>query len=106
MAALLLVPALAVAQSAAPATDAEIASRALLMAVEAGRTDLVEFALDNGADIESRDGRPDRSTALLLAVENGDHLVVGLLLARGADASEAMWTIPRVPPAEKWKTMS
>ena len=83
---LLLLPWLAFAQTT-PGPDDDIAGRALLMASEAGRADLVEFALDNGADIEARDQRPRRSTALHLAVENGHIPVVRLLLARGADAN-------------------
>lgn len=82
---LLLLPALA--QSAPPASDEDIADRALLMAAQVGRTDLVAFALDHGADIEARDQRPTQRTALVLAVEGGYYPVVRLLLARGADAN-------------------
>ena len=57
------------------------------MAAEAGRTDLVAFALDNGADIEARDTRPQRSRALHLAIEGGHYPAVRLLLERGADAN-------------------
>jgi len=87
LAPLLLLPVLAIAQTAPPASDGEVADRALLMAAEAGRTNLVAFALDNGADIEARDRRPRRSTVLSLAVERGHYPVVRLLLARGADAN-------------------
>jgi ankyrin repeat protein len=81
----LLLPALA--QSASPASDGEIANRALLMAAQIGRTDLVAFALDHGAHIEARDRRPTRRSALVLAVQEGHYPVVRLLLARGADAN-------------------
>jgi hypothetical protein len=58
LAPLLLLPPLA--QSAPRASDGDIANRALLMAAETGRTDLVAFALDHGAEIEARDRRPRR----------------------------------------------
>ena len=85
LALLLLLPALGAAQDAPEKTAARIADTALLMAAEAGRADLVAFALEHGADIESRDRRPRRSTALVLAVEGGHLSVVRLLLAEGAD---------------------
>jgi hypothetical protein len=85
LAPLLLLP--VPAQSAPPAPDGDIADRALLMAAQIGRTALVAFALDHGADIEARDQRPTRRSALVLAVEGGHHPVVRLLLARGADAN-------------------
>jgi len=65
---LLLLPLLCVAQTVPQTSQAHIADQALLMAAQAGRADLVAFALDNGADIEARDQRPQRSTALLLAI--------------------------------------
>lgn len=83
--ALLVLAAPGWAQEARSASEAEVAGRALLMAAEAGRTDLVSFALDNGADVEFRDLRPQRHTALALAVEGGHHATVRLLLARGAN---------------------
>ena len=85
LAPLLLLP--VPAQSAPPAPDGDIADRALLMAAQIGRTALVAFALDHGADIEARDQRPTRRSALVLAVEGGYYPVVRLLLARGADAN-------------------
>ncbi len=78
LAPLLLLPTLA--QGAPPASDGDIANRALLMAAETGRTDLVAFALDHGAEIEARDRRPRRRTALVLAVEGGHSPVVRLCL--------------------------
>lgn len=89
LASVLLLPSLALAQTTPPASGDVIADRALLMAAEAGRADLVDFALDNGADIEARNQRLRGGTALHLAVENGHYPVVGLLLARGADANAA-----------------
>lgn len=83
----ILLSLLVAAPSAARDATPEIADRALLMAAEAGRTDLVAFALENGADIEARDNRPQRATALHLAIEGGHYPAVRLLLQRGADAN-------------------
>jgi ankyrin repeat protein len=74
---------------AAPATDRQVSDRALLMAAEAGRADLVGFALDHGADPQARDTRAGAPTALMLAAAGGHAEVVTLLLARGADANAA-----------------
>jgi ankyrin repeat protein len=84
---LLLLPLVAVAQTTPSAPQDNVADQALLMAAETGRTELINFALDNGADIDARDRRAKRSTALHLAVEGGHHTAVRLLLARGADAN-------------------
>ncbi|MCK5365999.1 MAG: ankyrin repeat domain-containing protein, partial [Gammaproteobacteria bacterium] len=82
-----LLPVLTVAQTTTASPDEDVAGMALLMAAEAGRADLVAFALNNGAHIESRDRSPQRSTPLLLAVEGGHYSAVRLLLAEGADAN-------------------
>ena len=74
------------ATPAAPSPQ-EVPDQALLMASEAGRADLVRFALDNGADADARDSRSEGNTTLMLAAKNGHREVVSVLLDRGASVN-------------------
>lgn len=88
---------LAASAAAVPAqrTADEVANRALLMAAEAGRADLVGYALDNGADPNTRDLPRGGLSPLMLAAANGHMRASILLLDAGADIdarSSENWT--------------
>jgi ankyrin repeat protein len=76
-------------------TTRKVADQALLMAAEAGRADLVAYALENGADPDARDLREEAFTPLMLAALNGHTPTAMKLLDAGAevDARSARdWT--------------
>ena len=80
----LIAPAYAVAASP---VSSDTANRALLMGAALGRVDIVERALAQGADIETRDPSDEKLTALILATRAGHTKVVERLLAGGADVN-------------------
>ncbi|XP_067679248.1 uncharacterized protein [Haliotis asinina] len=55
---------------------------ALMLAISHGRTNMVEFLLDAGADVNARDN--DGSTALMCACEHGHNDIVKVLLSHPA----------------------
>jgi serine/threonine-protein phosphatase 6 regulatory ankyrin repeat subunit B len=71
----------------APPAPATTANRALLMGAALGRVDIVEHALAQGANIETRDPSDDKFTALILATRAGHAQVVERLLAGGTDVN-------------------
>ncbi len=86
---LLLIAATAagVLPAAARAQEPSVADRALLQAAAAGQAELIGYALDQGADIETRD--PRGNTPLLLASRAASAAGVETLLKRGADPGAA-----------------
>ncbi|MDJ0607941.1 MAG: ankyrin repeat domain-containing protein [Kiloniellales bacterium] len=80
---LLLIAAAAVARAQEPT----VADRALLQAAATGEVELIGYALDQGADIETRD--PRGNTPLLLAARAASAAGVEMLLQRGADPGAA-----------------
>ena len=73
-------PALHPLKAATPAQT--LANRALLMAAQTGRDDLVKFAIDNGADPDARN--EEEVSALMLAASAAHLTSVRALLAAGA----------------------
>ena len=84
---LLLAVALAGPLAAAAQDAQQVADRALLMAVGAGRATLVEYALEHGAAPDARTPDRRRETALMLAARSGRIDLVEPLLAAGADVN-------------------
>ncbi len=73
----------------------DVANLALLMAAEAGRAELVGYALENGADPDTRDLPRGNLTPLMLAAANGHLQASILLLDAGAEVnarSAENWT--------------
>ncbi len=69
---------------------------ALLLAAAAGRAEAARYALDQGAQVDARDGSAERRPALVIATAAGHAHVVDLLLERGADAGAA--TVSGITP--------
>jgi ankyrin repeat protein len=73
--------------------DTTFGSPALVRAAHAGKREMVELLLDNGADIEQRGGR---GWTALAEAANAEHLeIVSLLAVRGADVNarfKSSWT--------------
>jgi ankyrin repeat protein len=57
---------------------------ALHVAINYGHINIVEYLVNNGADVEARYG-PENNTPLMLATSKGDEEIVRFLLSRGAD---------------------
>jgi len=57
----------------------------LMNAILVGNFDIVQFLLDSGAALETRNVRGE--TALMLSIENKRHALMELLLLRGADVN-------------------
>jgi len=69
----------------AKTTGNDAADQGLLFAAREGRMDLVEYALSQGADIETRESTPARYSALVLATRGGHTRIIRKLLEHGAD---------------------
>ncbi len=64
-----------------------VADQSLLFAAETGRLDAIQYALEQGADINARDLRPQRHTALMLAIRAGWTQVAEFLIESDADVN-------------------
>lgn len=75
-------------------------------AARSRKTDLVQFLLDSGADVNSRD--PGQGlTPLLSAVSNGSFENARLLLSQGADPTRGIAAVgPRFGMRLSWKTLA
>lgn len=60
---------------------------ALMLAVESGNIELVEFLIEKGADIEATNINLDKRYALSIAANAGNEEMVKLLLKKGANAN-------------------
>ena len=78
---------IAATAAGARAQEPTVADRALLQAAATGEVELIGYALDQGADIETRD--PRGNTPLLLAARAASAAGVETLVRRGADPGAA-----------------